>query len=123
MLMRKPLIAANWKENKTNEEAATFLKNLKKGNFRRREVLVCPSFVSIITAYDCTRDSDIKIGAQDISNYDTGAYTGEVSAQMIIPFCEYVHGFTGCLTSFFFTVRSEFLSFTICKHSTNSATP
>jgi len=89
-IMRIPFIAANWKENLMNEDVAEFVKKLRTVNFPDKEVLVCPSFVSIISAHDCARGSDIKIGAQDISNLEGGAYTGEVSAQMIAQFSDYV---------------------------------
>jgi len=88
--MRTPFIAANWKENKTNLETAKFLGELKKKIKNcERDVVICPSFVSIITAYDCAKNSPIKIGAQDISVHRKGAYTGEVSVSMLKDFCLY----------------------------------
>jgi triosephosphate isomerase len=88
--MRKALYAANWKENKTNEEAAEFVRALAALSYSEREIVICPSFVSIISAYDCARGSGIRIGAQDVSNFEAGAYTGEVSASMLAGICEYV---------------------------------
>jgi triosephosphate isomerase (TIM) len=87
--MRKPLIVANWKENKTNQEAAEFILGLKKVPLAGRDVVVAPSFLSIITAFDCAKGSDLMIAAQDVSLFDIGAYTGEVSAQMLKGFCTY----------------------------------
>ncbi len=89
--MRKRLIVANWKENKTNDETAEFMMGLKEAMSGKAgaEVVICPSFVSIITASDCARGSGIRVGAQDLSVHDSGAFTGEVSAGMIRDFCNY----------------------------------
>lgn len=87
--MRTPLIVANWKENKTNQEVADFVYALRLSVSGGREVVLCPSYVSLITAYDCAKGSAIKIGCQDISGFEAGAYTGEVSPIMIKGFCTY----------------------------------
>jgi triosephosphate isomerase (TIM) len=90
--MRRLLIAANWKENKINEEVADFINNLKVqiSDVGDREVLICPSFVSIVTAHDCALNTNVMVGSQDVSIYENGAYTGEISAQMLKDFCKYV---------------------------------
>jgi triosephosphate isomerase (TIM) len=89
--MRIPLIAANWKENKTNDEVVDFINNFKNetSDVNDREVLICPSFVSIVTAHDCSLDSNLIIGSQDVSAHENGAYTGEISAGMLKGFCKY----------------------------------
>jgi triosephosphate isomerase (TIM) len=90
--MRKKVIIANWKMNKTNEQAAHYIKELrhKLHAVHDKEIVVCPSFVSIITCFDCARGSNIQVGAQDIHHLKSGAYTGEVSAEMISEFCSHV---------------------------------
>jgi len=87
--MKDLLIVANWKENMDNEGAAAYIKKIKQLDMRGHEIVICPSHVSIITAYDCVQGSAIKVGAQDISLFQSGAYTGEVSASMLSRFCEY----------------------------------
>ncbi len=89
--MRTSFIVANWKENKSNHEAAEFIRRLKQimGDLKGAEVVICPAYVSIITAFDCTRDCNLKIGSQDVSVHEQGAYTGEVSALMLRDFCQY----------------------------------
>ena len=84
------MIAANFKLHKTNEEVAEYLRILQSASLKERDILVCPSYVSVITGSDITNGSDIMIGAQDISQYDEGAYTGDVSGKMLKGFCKYV---------------------------------
>ncbi len=90
--MRRRLIIANWKENKTNEETAQFINSLREAipGECAADIVICPSFVSIITASDCARGSHIRVGAQDVSVHDNGAFTGEVSAWMLKDFCDFV---------------------------------
>ncbi|MFW6014001.1 MAG: triose-phosphate isomerase [Nanoarchaeota archaeon] len=90
--MKKRIMAANWKLHKENSEAADYLRSLKERvvDVLDREIIVAPSFVSLVTAYDITRDSNISIAAQNVFYEGNGAYTGEVSAPMIKNFCKYV---------------------------------
>jgi len=88
--MKNPLIVANWKENLKNQEAANFITDLKTRDLGYKEVVICPTFISLITAFDCVSGSEIKLGTQNISMYQGGAYTGEVAASMISEFCDYV---------------------------------
>ncbi len=96
--MRKTIIAANWKENKENSETADFLLSLKERitpieqdiKNQNLQIIIAPSYVSLVTAYDITRDSDIKIASQNMFYEDSGAYTGEISPLMIKNFCNYV---------------------------------
>jgi triosephosphate isomerase (TIM) len=85
--MRKIFIAGNWKMNKTFSEAddfiaeaAEFLKGVNLGN---TEVIICPPAVFIELATDVASESDFYVGAQNVSEYDDGAFTGEVSANML----------------------------------------
>ncbi|MEM4268432.1 MAG: triose-phosphate isomerase [Candidatus Woesearchaeota archaeon] len=91
-MQRHKLIVANWKMHKTNSEVEEFILKIKE-RLRytdHRETVICPSFVSIITAYDCAKHSKLAIGAQDMYFEDEGAYTGEISGRMLKDFCRYV---------------------------------
>ncbi len=83
--MRKPVIAGNWKMNKTPEEAKQLLEELKplvKG--AKPTVVVCVPAVDIHAAVRATRGTAIKVGAQNVHFKESGAYTGELSAQMLV---------------------------------------
>lgn len=91
--MRKKIIAGNWKMNKTGVEAASFARDLKIKtlNINKTEIVVCPPFTAIIPVYEILKESRIKIGAQNVHWEPSGAYTGEVSAEMIEKAgCKYV---------------------------------
>ncbi|KUO69885.1 MAG: triose-phosphate isomerase [Clostridia bacterium BRH_c25] len=78
--MRKPLIAGNWKMNKTVSEAVKLVEDLKplvKG--AAAEVVVCPVFVCLNEAVKASEGSNIGVGAQNMYYKDSGAYTGEIS--------------------------------------------
>ncbi len=82
---RKPLIAANWKMYKTNAEAracAEALLPLCLGH-TRDEVVVCPPFTALSIVLDQLSGSGISVGAQNMHFAEEGAYTGEISAQML----------------------------------------
>lgn len=77
--------------NKTSVEAKEFFGSLLpltvNGN---REVLICPPFTSIESSIETTKDSALMIGAQNLSHEESGAFTGEVSGEMIKAVgCEY----------------------------------
>lgn len=82
--MRKSIIAGNWKMNLNLEDSKKFIKQLlERENKFNGEVLVCPSFVSLSSVNDLIKNTDIKLGAQNMSYEDEGAFTGEVSAEML----------------------------------------
>lgn len=88
-MSRKPIIAANWKMNKTHFEAIRFVEELRNrlidDDYERVDVVVCPPFTSI-RSVQTTIDGDelpIGLGAQDVHWEDSGAYTGEVSPVML----------------------------------------
>ncbi|QPK93755.1 triose-phosphate isomerase [Actinomyces sp. zg-332] len=96
--MRTPLIAGNWKMNMNHLEAIQLVSeignNIKDLGTLKTEVLIVPPFTDI-RSVQTVIDSDgfeIKYGAQDVSAHSgTGAYTGEISAQMLKTLkCEYV---------------------------------
>src|SRR5260221_960459 len=92
--MRKKIIAGNWKMNKDIHETATLINELKARlkDFRNEvDVVVCPPFTSLVIAKSLLKDSPMKLGAQNMSKFDDGAYTGEISAKMLLATgCEYV---------------------------------
>ncbi|MBO4327724.1 MAG: triose-phosphate isomerase [Clostridia bacterium] len=84
MSKRKLIVAGNWKMNKTPAEASAFIKELKpliKGS--RSEIVCAVPFVDIQTSITAARGSRIKIAAQNMHFEEKGAYTGEVSGQML----------------------------------------
>ena len=81
--MRTKVFAANWKMNKTRKEAKSFLEALKKSKFEGREIIVLPSFLSLADAVKACKDTQIRIGAQNMHFADAGAFTGEVSPLML----------------------------------------
>lgn len=85
--MRKPIIAANWKMNKGPNEASDFLNTFtsKLDNITDDvDVVISPPFVSIPAAIDAlSPNSDVSIAAQNVSENDNGAFTGEISTMML----------------------------------------
>lgn len=92
--MRKMIIAGNWKMNKDLKETLDFLLPLKNnllGQNLKVEVVVCPPFTSLYIASDLLKDTNIKLGAQNVFCEVEGAYTGEISPKMLRSVrCEYV---------------------------------
>ncbi|MCT1557005.1 triose-phosphate isomerase [Helcobacillus massiliensis] len=88
-MTRTPLIAGNWKMNKTHLEAQALVEDLNDAltdhDFDAVDVAVLPPFVDIRTVQTVldAAKSSIGLGAQDISQHESGAYTGEVSAAML----------------------------------------
>ncbi len=84
-LMRKKLIAANWKMFKTPDETFAFFQSFLKevSGHNRDEIVVCPPFVNLPTAVQAARHSNVQVGAQNMYWEKEGAFTGEISAQML----------------------------------------
>ncbi|HXG01064.1 MAG TPA: triose-phosphate isomerase [Bacteroidota bacterium] len=84
--MRKKLIAGNWKMYKTIEETIELINALKPLLASRPPdvtVVVCPPFTSLVVAANLLKDTPIGLGAQNMSEHDEGAYTGEISWKML----------------------------------------
>lgn len=79
--MRHPKVIANWKMFKTESQTQRFINDLQKKT-KTRTVIAVP-FPNIRAAVDASKGSPIKIAAQDVSVHTEGAYTGEVSAEML----------------------------------------
>lgn len=91
--MRKQIIAANWKMNKTIEEAREFVERLKQdlGSYDKADVVICPPFTSISIVKEGISDTNYKLGAQNIYWENKGAFTGEISSEMLRDIgCQYV---------------------------------
>ena len=90
--MRTPIIAGNWKMNKTTDEAVAFVREIRAALNRQTAVdsVVCPPFVSLSAVADALKGTRIGVGAQNMHYEEKGAYTGECSPGMIKPFCQYV---------------------------------
>ncbi|MGE5381925.1 MAG: triose-phosphate isomerase [Omnitrophica WOR_2 bacterium] len=85
--MRKRIVAGNWKMNKTFTEAEGLLFDiadlLSESRPDKVEVVVCPPSIYLELASDIAQQNDFYSGAQNISHFDLGAYTGEISAEMV----------------------------------------
>ncbi|MDO5654689.1 MAG: triose-phosphate isomerase [Flavobacteriaceae bacterium] len=83
--MRRKIVAGNWKMNLSWEEAKTLLLGINRfANIHKRDckVIICPPFVYLDRANDIFI-GHASVGAQNISEYDNGAYTGEISGEIL----------------------------------------
>ncbi len=84
MKKRTPVIAGNWKMNKTPNETRELLKDIIPQTPKSScEVVVCVPFTSLAAAAEMTGGTALKLGAQNVHWEEKGAYTGEISAQML----------------------------------------
>jgi triosephosphate isomerase len=85
--MRKKIVAGNWKMNKSFEGAESLicdiLEELDGMDSRLANVVICPPAVYLEMAVDLARETSVSIGAQNMSQFISGAYTGEISATML----------------------------------------
>jgi triosephosphate isomerase len=82
---RTPYIAANWKMNKTVAEAAEFVDALlPRIAATRCDVVVCPPFTALSEVVERRRGTAVRVAAQNMHEEDWGAFTGEVSAPMLV---------------------------------------
>ena len=83
--MRKPIIAGNWKMNNTQATAVDLINDLKPlvKDVTKTEIVVCVPFTCIEKVKKAVRGSKIKVGAQNVAWADKGAFTGEISADML----------------------------------------
>jgi triosephosphate isomerase len=84
-MTRKFLIAGNWKMNKTTSESVDLINEIKAsvGGQTSVQVCVCPPFTSLSQASESVEQSALLLGAQDMNAAQSGAYTGEISAEML----------------------------------------
>jgi triosephosphate isomerase len=83
--MRTKVIAGNWKMYKTNPEAKQLVETLKSKTegIKKTRIIVCPPAPALALVCDTLRDSEIAVGAQNMHWEAQGAFTGEISAEMI----------------------------------------
>jgi triosephosphate isomerase (TIM) len=84
--IRRPLLAGNWKMHKTNAEAEAFLARFLPaiGTKRGVDVLLCVPFTALRTVVTNTLDANVRVGAQNMHEAPEGAFTGEISAPMLV---------------------------------------
>jgi triosephosphate isomerase (TIM) len=84
-MIRTPMMAGNWKMNKTVAETDAFIAALlpQVSSVSGVEIVVCPPFTALAAAVESTRGSAVAVYAQNMHETDTGAFTGEVSAPML----------------------------------------
>lgn len=83
--MRRPIIAGNWKMNKTVQEAIDVVIGLKRKfyTFSAADIVICLPFTALSKVNDEIIDSSIMLGAQDVCWEEEGAFTGEISPKML----------------------------------------
>ncbi|HNS95407.1 MAG TPA: triose-phosphate isomerase [Polyangiaceae bacterium] len=83
---RRPLIAGNWKMNHGGANACNLASAVKRttAEFDKVDVVVCPPFTAIAWVAEELRGSAVQVGAQNVHPKDSGAFTGEVSASMLL---------------------------------------
>lgn len=83
--MRKRVIAGNWKMNMTGTEAKKFLKKIvDKINIDKKEIVLCVPSIDIPIVNNIIKNTKIKLGAENFYFENRGAYTGEISAEMLL---------------------------------------
>lgn len=91
--MRKKVIAGNWKMNMNLHQSQKLVSEIINGLGKnsKAEVIVCPPFTSLSEVNNLLKGTQIKLGAQNMYYEESGAYTGEISADMLKSVgCEYV---------------------------------
>ncbi len=84
-MSRTPFIAGNWKLNKTIAEAEVYIQALlpKVGAVDDVEIVICPTYTALQAMVDSARGSSVQVYAQNMHEASSGAFTGEVSAEML----------------------------------------
>ena len=82
--LRQAIIAGNWKMNKTRSEAKTLIEDLKPiAEKATCGVVICVPYTNLETAVELTKGTNIKVGAENVHFKKSGAFTGEISADML----------------------------------------
>ena len=82
---RKAIIAGNWKMNKTASEAAVLVDELVPAvQDAGCEVVICTPYTDLVTAVEKTKGTNIHVGAENVHFEKSGAFTGEISADMLV---------------------------------------
>jgi triosephosphate isomerase (TIM) len=89
--MRNYLIAGNWKMNGSPESVVELVDGIKDGNAGSAQIAICPPAIFLMNVGSMIDGSDVALGAQNVCDQANGAYTGEISAQMLLDAgCQYV---------------------------------
>ena len=90
--MPATVVAGNWKMNTTLGEARALAQAVKDqaGRAPGVEIILCPPAISLAEVKQSVAGSPVKVGAQNMHHQDSGAFTGEISATMLVNLCEYV---------------------------------
>ena len=90
--MRTPVIAGNWKMNTTTQSAVELARGVVggTGGITGVTTIICPPFVSLQAVKSAVEGSDVLVGAQNVSNEPSGAFTGEISVDMLTGLAAYV---------------------------------
>lgn len=91
--MRKPIIAGNWKMHKTSAEGVALVEELGKltADAQNVDIVVCPTFTTLAAVAKALHGTNIHLGAQNMHWEAKGAFTGEITAEMLRDVCcEYV---------------------------------
>jgi triosephosphate isomerase (TIM) len=91
-MSRMPLVAGNWKMNKTVAEARDLVSKLSTQlrEIANVEKVICPPFTSLVAIAGLIEGSDLGLGAQNMHWEEKGAFTGEIAPGMVKEFCNYV---------------------------------
>jgi triosephosphate isomerase len=83
--MRQKIVAGNWKMNKNAEETEDLLNDLihELPNDIEAQIIVAPTFINLASAVEHLEFTNIGVAAQNMSQFESGAYTGEISADML----------------------------------------
>ena len=83
--MRTPVVAGNWKMNGTRTSVQQLVQAIRSGlpESHLADVVLCSPYPFLVQVAESLKDSNIQLGAQNMSEYESGAYTGEVSGQML----------------------------------------
>ncbi len=90
--MRQPMVAGNWKMNGSSSSVKELISGINAGmsSVSKAEVVVCPPAVYIPRVSGAVESSGVKVGAQNVCDQDKGAFTGEISGEMLKDVgCEY----------------------------------
>ena len=90
--MRKPMVAGNWKMNKTLFETRDLIQAMAPDlqGIEGVDIVICPPFIGLGVAVRETVGTPIQLGAQNLHWEASGAYTGEISPGMVADLCQYV---------------------------------
>src|SRR5688572_28656710 len=85
---RKLIIAGNWKMNKRTAEGVDLVQDLRREltNIKEVDIVICPPFTALSEISKLILDSNIRLGAQNLSEHKFGAYTGEIAAGILKEF-------------------------------------